>query len=579
MCACSFDPPPSPDAVVDNPPVVVFEFATSVTDEAATTANVRLAMNRKATADVVVDVEITGGSAVRDVDFMVTSLSVTIPAGEMAAVLPVGITQDVAEEDDETIDLRIAAVRDGDIGAQATHVLTISKNVLPRVAFTAPTSNADEPDGAQSFGVTLTTTSPVAIVVTYSVAGTASAADTTLVGGTVTIPAGQLTAAIDAPITNDVIDENDETIDVTLTNATDAVIGAVAEHVHTILDEDAAPTIGFQVASANVNENVGTVNVVVSLSLESGKQITVDVGAGAGGSAAVGADFTVSPSSLVFAPGDTTKQVTVTVVDDQLDEDDEVAALALSNEKNVTLAQGTRTLGISDNDAPPTIDFSQASTTVSEGGGTVTITVDLSGPSGKPITFSLATSGAATAGDFTLPALPITIAAGATSANMVVAITGDNSDEDDESARLDLSSLGNVTAGTQTTHTLTILDDDAPPQVRFNPSQGDQTVAEGDAGTQTFSYTVTLGAASGKTVSVGITRTGTASTPGDFTFGTGDIPVVFAPGETAKDVRVIVKGDNSNEADETVIMTLQTPVNGTNAGNNQTRTHTIQDDD
>jgi hypothetical protein len=577
--ACSFDPPPSPDAVVDNPPVVVFEFAASVTDEAANTANVRLAMNRKATVDVVVDVEITGGDALRDIDYTVNSLSVTIPAGEMAAVLPIGIVQDVAEEEDEKIDFRIAAVHDGDIGAQATHELTISKNVLPRVAFTAPTSNANEPDGAQSFGVTLTTTSPVAIVVSYSVAGTASAADTSLASGTVTVPAGQLTATIDAPITNDQIDENDETIDVTLTNATNAVIGAVAEHVHTILDEDAAPTIGFAVASANVNENVGTVNVVVSLSLESGKQITVDVGAGAGGDAALGADFMVSPSSLVFAPGDTTKQVMVTVVDDQLDEDNEVAALALSNETNVTLGQATRTLGITDNDAPPTIDFAQASTTVNEGAGTVTIAVDLSGPSGKPITFTLGTSGSATAGDFTLPALPITIAAGATSANMVVAITGDNSDEDDESARLDLTGLGNATAGTQTTHTLTILDDDNPPQVRFSPSQSDQTAPEGNGGTQTFSYTVTLGAASGKTVSVGITRTGTASTPGDFTFGTGDIPVVFAPGETAKDVRVIVKGDNSNESDETVIMTLQTPVNGTNAGNNQVRTHTIQDDD
>jgi hypothetical protein len=268
------------------------------------------------------------------------------------------------------------------------------------------------------------------------------------------------------------------------------------------------------------------------------------------------------------------------VVDDALDEDNEVTTLALSNLQNVSAGQTTRTLTINDNDAPPQIDFAQASTTVDEGVGSTTIEVDLSAPSGKDVTFSLTTSGAAAVGtDFTLPTQPITIPAGQASLNVTVTVTNDNNDEDDESAQLAFTGIGNATSGSQTTHTLTILDNDNPPQVRFDPSKGDQTVDEGNNGTQTFAYTVVLSAASGKTVSVGITRSGTASTPGDFSFGAGDIPVTFAPGETTKDVHVVVKGDNSNEADETVIMTLQMPSNGTNAGNNQTRTHTIKNDD
>jgi Calx-beta domain-containing protein len=576
--ACSFHAPTDVDAVVDNPPVVTFEFAMSVTDEGVQTANVRLHMNRAAVDPVTVDVDITGGTAMRDIDYTLANASATFAPGDTTALLPVGIVQDVAEEDDETIDLAIVAVHGGDIGDQSTHVLTISKNLLPRVAFAAPASSANEPDGAQTFGLTLTVASPVDIVVSYTVGGTASAADQSLADSTITIPAGQTSVDLTDAITNDQIDENDETVDLTIVNATNAVIGPVAEHVHTIVDEDPPPTIGFTVASQTVNENVGTVNVVVQLSLESGKQISVDLASS--GNAVAGADFTLSATSLTFAPGETSKTVTLAVVDDGLDEDDEVATLALSNLQNVSAGQTTRTLTITDNDAPPQIDFAQASTSVDEGVGSTTIEVDLSAPSGKDVTFSLTSSGAAAVGtDFTLPTQPITIPAGQSSINVAVTITNDPNDEDDESAQLAFTGLGNATPGNQTTHTLTILDNDNPPQVRFDPNVGDQSAAEGDTGTTSFTYKVVLNVASGKTVSVGITRTGTASTPGDFTFGTGDIPVVFAPGDTTKDVHVIVKGDRSNEPNETVIMTLQTPSNGTNANNNQVRTHTIQDDD
>lgn len=577
--ACSFHAPADVDAVVDNPPVVTFEFAMSITDEGAQTANVRLHMNRAAVDPVTVDYAITGGTATPDIDYTLVDGSVTFAPGETTALIPVGIVQDVAEEDDETIDLAIVAVHGGDVGAQSTHVLTISKNLLPRVAFAAPTSSANEPDGAQAFGLALTVASPVDIVVSYTVGGSASAADHSLASdSTVTIPAGQTSVDLSDAITNDQIDENDETVDLTIVNATNAVIGAVAEHVHTILDEDPPPTIGFTVASQTVAEGVGTVNVVVQLSLESGKQISVDLGSS--GNAVAGADFMLSATALTFAPGETQKTVTLTVVDDALDEDDEVATLALSNLQNVSAGQTTRTLTITDNDAPPAIDFAQASTTVDEGVGSTAIEVDLSAPSGKDVTFSLQTSGAAVAGtDFTLPTQPITIPAGQMSMNVTVTITNDVNDEDDESAQLAFTGIGNATPGTQTTHSLTILDNDNPPQVRFDPSVLDQSANEGDMGTTSFTYKVVLSVASGKQVSVGITRTGTASTPGDFTFGVGDIPVVFAPGETTKDVHVLVKGDKSNEPDETVIMTLQTPSNGTNANNNQSRTHTIKDDD
>ena len=65
----------------------------------------------------------------------------------------------------------------------------------------------------------------------------------------------------------------------------------------------------------------------------------------------------------------------------------------------------------------------------------------------------------------------------------------------------------------------------------------------------------------------------------DYDIGTNDLPVVFQPGQTQKDVRVIVSPDGQNEPNETVTLTLGAATNAMNAADNQLRTHTIVNDD
>ena len=87
-----------------------------------------------------------------------------------------------------------------------------------------------------------------------------------------------------------------------------------------------------------------------------------------------------------------------------------------------------------------------------------------------------------------------------------------------------------------------------------------------------------LSAASAKQITVNVSLGGTASS-NDYDIGTGNIPVVFAPGQTSKDIRVTADPDNQSEPDETVTLTLATPANATLAGDNTARTHTIRNDD
>jgi hypothetical protein len=317
----------------------------------------------------------------------------------------------------------------------------------------------------------------------------------------------------------------------------------------------------------------------VRLSLASEKPITVDYAAAAGGSAGVD-DFTVTAGTLMFPPGTTTASVPVAIAADALDEDNETALIALANPSNATLQAATRqhTLTIADDDDPPTIEFELASSTANEATATHTVNVELSAPSGKTVQFSLSRTGTSTTADLTLPATMFSIPAGATSLSINATVINDMIDDDDETAILTLTGLVNAGAGAQSTHTITIADDDGPPLVRFDPAILDQSANERDQTTGTYTYRVILSAASNNQVTVPVAVAGTAVAD-DYNLGTGDIPVVFSPGQTQKNIRVIVTPDATVEPDETVTLTLGAATNATNAADNQARTHTIVNDD
>ncbi len=91
-------------------------------------------------------------------------------------------------------------------------------------------------------------------------------------------------------------------------------------------------------------------------------------------------------------------------------------------------------------------------------------------------------------------------------------------------------------------------------------SIGDVTAAEGNTGTTTFSFPVTLSTASTQAVSVNYTTAdATATIPSDYATASGTL--TFQPGETAKTIPVSVVADLAVEPDETFTLTLSSQVN------------------
>lgn len=132
------------------------------------------------------------------------------------------------------------------------------------------------------------------------------------------------------------------------------------------------------------------------------------------------------------------------------------------------------------------------------------------------------------------------------------------------------------TAGTDTFGSINPTVTNAPtPMLSIEPDNAVQ--AEGDAGTTTFTFTVTRSGDTSGTTSVDFAVTGDA----DATDFGGTLPsgtVDFADGETSQTISIDVSGDTDIEPDETFTVTLSNPTGGATI-TTATADGTILDDD
>ena len=110
--------------------------------------------------------------------------------------------------------------------------------------------------------------------------------------------------------------------------------------------------VQLSVADATAEESSGSIAFAVSLSAAARDPVTVDY-ATSNGTAVAGTDYTAASGTLTFAPGETSKTVTVTIIDDVHDEGTETLTLTLSNPRpagTAKLADATATGRISNAD-------------------------------------------------------------------------------------------------------------------------------------------------------------------------------------------------------------------------------------
>ncbi|MFG1294500.1 cellulase family glycosylhydrolase [Xanthobacter variabilis] len=209
---------------------------------------------------------------------------------------------------------------------------------------------------AALFVISLSEAASETVTVDYhTVAGTADSSDFTASSGTVTFAAGETTKVVRIPVTADTAVEGNEHFSLVLTDADGAVIG-IAEGVATIADDDGAgPTVpSLSIADAQVAEGdagaAGTLAFTVSLSSASDQAITVSYHT-AGGTATEGVDYTGMDGTFTIAAGETQATIHVPVIGDSTVEANERFTVVLTGATGATIADGSATGTIVNDDA------------------------------------------------------------------------------------------------------------------------------------------------------------------------------------------------------------------------------------
>ena len=433
--------------------------------------------------------------------------------------------------------------------------------------------SADAP-GKGKFVVTLSAASATPVTVKYATSdGTALAgSDFTTKTGTLTFAPGETQKSITVVSLGDAVSEANETFTVTLSTASGATI-ADGSATGTIRNDDAAPALPT-LSIADVSFAEGSVDAagkgkfVVTLSAASATPVTVKY-ATSDGTASAGSDFTTKTGTLTFAPGETQKSITVVSLGDAVSEANETFTVTLSAASGATIADGSATGTIRNDDTAPPVASGDVDYVVRDdwGAGFVAdVKVEAGGSAltGWTVEFDAA---------FTITNIWNAV---------IVSHVGNHYVIKNASWNGSLAAGKQAAFGFQATsgaaghdasgfllNGAAVGGDPVPVLPTF--SVADASITEGQSGTKELAFTVSLSAAASGPVTVAYaTANGTALAGSDYTAKSGTL--TFAAGETSKVVKVLVSGDTGVEANETLTLSLSNPAGATIADGSATGT-------
>ena len=598
--------PPGVTPTDDRPRATINDV---IVNEGAGTATFTVTLAGTATTPITLGFATSDGTAKAGLDYSATTGTLTFAPGETSKSITVPILNDTVYEGSETFDVTLNNPSSNVVLGDPLGLGTIKDDgtgpvppgVTPdddRPLVTINDVQVNEAASKASFTVTLSNPSDLPVTVKYSsVNGTAEAGfDYDAVLGTLTFAPGELSKTIDVPLKNDTVYEGAETFQIVLTDPTNATVTAAGAGVDstkdgtgvgTILDDGTGPvppgvtpdndTPAASINDVVVNEAAGTATFTVTLTNAAKMPVTVDY-ASADGTATAGQDYAAVASTLTFAPGETSKTITVPILNDTVYEGSETFTINLSAPANATITDGIGLGTIKDDGTgpvPPGVtpdnDTPAASindVVVNEAAGTATFTVTLTNAAKMPVTVDYASAdGTATAGqDYAAVASTLTFAPGETSKTITVPILNDTVYEGSETFTINLSAPANATI-TDGIGLGTIKDDGTgpvPPGVTPDndtpaASINDVVVNEA-AGTATFTVTLTNAAKMPVTIAYA-SADGTATAGLDYTAVADTL--TFAPGQTSQTITVDIRNDIVYEGSETFTINLSAPANAT----------------
>ena len=432
--------------------------------------------------------------------------------------------------------------------------LTLEDDEAPTVQFGAASYSGGEASGSRTVNVGLTA-SPTfgsATSLTYNVGGTAiPGTDYTALSGTLSMTGGSGTITI--TITDDQVDDADETIVLTLTPSNDYSLGSQESTTITIADDD-APAVNIMETDGSTEVDEGRSNDTYTVVLNSPPTHAVEISTSSEDATIV----TASPATLTFTTTNwnTAQTVTLTGVDNDIIQHGRSAAIS-----HTATSSDTRYNGIDINDVTVTVFEDDRAGLRFTGSATISVT-EASG-AGQTDTYTVRLQTLPTAdveiiitsddeGSATVSPATLTFTSGDWNTPQTVTVTGvdDNVDQDDmrtfeishafrstdpDYKRLadgDVSIPGFVTVTDNDTSAVTIAE-----------TSGSTSVSEASGAGRTDTYTVVLATLPSASVNITVTSGDTAAatvSPATLTFTTGN-------GNTPQTVTVTGVDDNVDQ--------------------------------
>ncbi|HUL97232.1 MAG TPA: Calx-beta domain-containing protein [Usitatibacter sp.] len=593
-------------SILDDDSVFAFDTPTISVHEAG--PNVTLNVTRTGSTNTAATVMFatTAGTATATTDYTTTSGTISFGAGETTKAITIGsvaapaphipVINDALIEPDETFTVTLSSpTGGGHLGTPVTSTVTIISDNMG-IAMAAATRTVAENAGAIDVVVQRLGPPTGAVSVNYTITpGTA-------INGThyIATPSGQLNWAdtdgaaktIHVVIVDDSVVNPNRTFTVTLSGASGAALGTPASTAVTIVDDD--NNVQFSSATASVTEGS---NAMLSVTRTGGTANPASVvWTVANGTAVQGTDFgTITVSSppltgtLNWNAGDgVAKSISIPTLQNTTPQGARVFTVTLSSPTGATMGTTpTSTVTINDNDLG--FVLSAATYTIAENAGNLTVTVNrLNSASAAASVQWTTANGTAVAGtrfgtanNTGQKSGTLSWAAGdATPKTFTVPIINNALVDGDATFTVSLKSPSTGSfVGNPSSATVTILDDDIPPESELAFSQPKYLVME-NAGNVTVTVNRNdIGGGFSRSATVNYaTANGTAMSTSDYTARTGTLTWVGGD-SSAKDIMVPITNDSIAENPETFQVQLSNVTPGTRIATPNTTVLIVDDDE
>jgi urease beta subunit len=476
------------DSTEPNPGVINFTSARYDVDEDDGSVTITLRREEGSEGEATATISTEDITALAGSDYTDTDYTFTWNDGESGdKSITIPIIDDSIEENQEEFRVKIDSTTGASMGDIPQSLVAITDNDTPtnpgEITFASTEYEVNEDNGTVTITVQRTGGSDGAATATISTEDITALAgsDYTDIDYTFTWNDGESgEKSFDIAILDDTVYEGNEKFQVTLDSTTGAAKGDITRSEVTIVDNESQPEdhgkFIITPASQEIDEDVDPAYAYYTVSRENGSDGAVSVSYKTkDGTTEEGKDYVKTTGTLYWEDGDTSsKTIQVPIINDNFAEDLEYFDVKLhSPTGGATIKYGEAKVHIrDDDDQPGTISLEDATYTVDEDAGTVTVTLKRTNGSDGAVSVDVYTEDdSATAGsDYTAKSKTISWSDGDDSdKSFKVNITDDTKVEGLEKFLVKLQNpTGGAQLGTQNEAKVSIIDNDSPSSPEIN---------------------------------------------------------------------------------------------------------------